>query len=175
MFAISGSDDINEYVKSLGADACINYKATQDVSAAIQRAAPNGIDIYWDNVGADLLDLVINKLSKFGRAILCGVVSQYSADGGKVYGLKNTHSLITSSASLIGFLFSDCLDTYLTLYWLHRKVSLLVKEGKIQCKADIVDGLNQAPRAFIDLFKSANFGKRNLQTGLLTISEQADV
>jgi NADPH:quinone reductase len=105
--AISSSDEKNEYVESLGADASINYKTTDDIAAALQAVAPKGIDIFWDNIGGELLDLILTKFNKFGRAIVCGAISQYSADGGEVYRLKNTHSIITSSACLIGFLFSD--------------------------------------------------------------------
>ncbi|GAB5588167.1 hypothetical protein Unana1_03067 [Umbelopsis nana] len=161
VIAIAGSDDKLEYVKSLGVDACINYKTANDMSAAIQEAAPNGIDIYWDNVGGELLDIAITKLKKFGRVILCGGVSQYSADGGEVYGLKNTHTLITSSASMIGFLFSDYMDTHYHTDFI-AKFRTLIKENKLQYKTDVLNGIDQAPRALIDLFESVNFGKRIL-------------
>ncbi|GAB5587303.1 hypothetical protein Unana1_02203 [Umbelopsis nana] len=161
VIAIAGSDDKLEYVKSLGADACINYKNTNDMSAAIQEAAPNGIDIFWDNVGGELLDIAITKLKKFGRVIVCGAVIQYSADGGEVYGLKNIHTLITSSASLIGFLFSDYMDTHYYTDFI-AKFTTLIKENKLQYKTDVLNGIDQAPRALIDLFESANFGKRIL-------------
>jgi NADPH-dependent curcumin reductase CurA len=157
--AISGSDEKNKYVESLGADATINYRTTTDMAAALQSAAPKGIDIFWDNVGGELLDIILTKFNKFGRAIVCGAISQYSADEGEVYGLKNTHSIITSSASLIGFLFSDYMDTHYYTDFI-AKFTTLVNEGKIKYILDVVDGIEKAPQAFIDLFESANFGKR---------------
>ncbi|KAH8556563.1 YfmJ protein [Umbelopsis sp. PMI_123] len=157
--AISGSDDKNKYVESLGADATINYRTATDMAAALQSAAPKGIDIFWDNVGGELLDLILTNFNKFGRAIVCGAISQYSADEGEVYGLKNTHSIITSSASLIGFLFSDYMDTHYYTDFI-AKFTTLVNEGKIKYMLDVVDGIEKAPQAFIDLFESANFGKR---------------
>ncbi|CAO3676656.1 unnamed protein product [Umbelopsis ramanniana] len=157
--AITGSDEKNEYAASLGANSSINYKTTNDMAVALQNAAPKGIDIFWDSVGGELLDLMLTKFNKFGRAILCGAISQYSADGDEKYGLKNTHSMITSSASLIGFLFSDYMDTHYYTDFI-AKFTTLINEGKIKYKLDVVDGIERAPRAFIDLFESANFGKR---------------
>lgn len=159
VIAISGSDEKNEYAASLGADSLINYKTTKDMAVALQIAAPKGIDIFWDNVGGELLDLILTKFNKFGRAIVCGAISQYSADGAERYGLKNTQSLITSSSSMIGFLYSDYMNTHYYTDFI-AKFTTLINEGKIKYKLDVVDGIEKAPRAFIDLFESANFGKR---------------
>ncbi|KAI9276490.1 putative oxidoreductase [Umbelopsis sp. AD052] len=157
--AISSSDEKNKYAESLGANASINYKTTNDMAAALHTVAPHGIDIYWDNVGGELLDLILTKFKKFGRAIVCGAISQYSADRSEVYRLKNVQSIITSSASLIGFLFSDYMDTHYYTEFI-AKFTTLVNEGKIKYKLDVVDGIEKAPTAFIDLFGGANFGKR---------------
>ncbi|KAI8583052.1 hypothetical protein K450DRAFT_277540 [Umbelopsis ramanniana AG] len=157
--AISSSNQKNQYAESLGANASINYKTTNDMAAALQTVAPKGIDIFWDNVGGELLDLILTKFNKFGRAIVCGAISQYSADGSEVYRLKNVQNIITSSVSLIGFLFSDYMDTHYYTDFI-AKFTTLVNEGKIKYKLDVVDGIEKAPRAFIDLFGSANFGKR---------------
>lgn len=151
---LAGSDEKCAHVTGeLGFDACINYK-TQDLDEALRRECPDGIDVYYDNVAGPILEAVLRCINIGARIPLVGLISQYNAleppPG------PNLLPLLVKRAMIKGFLVSDHLHR--TGEFL-RHVSMWLKEGKIRYRQDVVDGLENAPRAFLGLFRGENLGK----------------
>src|SRR5258708_18452232 len=108
---LAGSPEKCEYVvKELGFDACINYK-TEDVKAALRQHCPNGINVYFDNVGGEILDAALAQLARGARVVLCGAISQYCSTSG-VKGPDNYLSLLVNRARMEGFLVFDFAARY---------------------------------------------------------------
>lgn len=151
----AGSDEKCAWVTGeLGFDACINYK-TQDLKAALKETCPNGIDIYVDNVGGAVLDAVLRRINLHARIPLVGLISQYNATT-SVPG-PNLSPLIVSRALIQGMLVFDHTDRLPDFL---RDMSQWLREGKMRYREDVVEGLENAPRAFIGLFRGENIGKR---------------
>ncbi|KAJ2510788.1 hypothetical protein H4217_007693, partial [Coemansia sp. RSA 1939] len=157
--AVAGSDDKVEFVKSLGADVAFNYKTCGDYTEAIKKAAPQGIDIYYDNVGGPFLDGALANINIHVRIIVCGAITQYNLSSpDQVYGVKNFTRILVQKATVQGFIvFEHYNDQAHNEFF--NKVSKLYKEGKIQYKVDVTEGLANAPRALINLYEGKNFGK----------------
>ena len=157
---IAGGNDKCEYVaKELGFDACVDYKAG-DLTARLQAACPKGIDVYFENVGGEVLDSVLTLLNPFARIPLCGLISQYNATD--VPGGPNWRVLLTNRVLVKGFIVSDHLDRMPAFL---QDVGQWVREGKIKYREDIVTGLENAPNAFIGLLQGKNFGKLIVKVG----------
>lgn len=142
-------------VKELGYDACINYRTSKDLAADLKAACPNGIDVYFDNVGGPVTDNVFPLLNLRGRVVICGQISQYNLDKPEM-GPRVFWHLIRTRGRVEGFLIWDYADRYkegLT------QLAAWIKEGKIKYKEDITDGIENAPRKLIGLLKGENFGK----------------
>ncbi|ORX71245.1 NADP-dependent alkenal double bond reductase P2-like protein [Linderina pennispora] len=156
---VAGSDDKVELVKSIGADAAFNYKTCGTFTEAIKQAAPEGIDIYFDNVGGEFLDATLANINTGARIVSCGMISQYnvkSAD--EAYGLKNTFNIVTKTATFQGILVgkyygSPTEDEFMA------EVGKLYKEGKLRYRIDETTGLENAPQAVLNLFDGKSFGK----------------
>ncbi|KAJ1943704.1 hypothetical protein EC988_006169, partial [Linderina pennispora] len=155
---VAGSDEKVEYVKSLGADAVINYKTCSDFDKAIKEAAPEGIDVYFDNVGGEFLDAVLLNLNFGARVVLCGTMSTNGLDRSKVYGVKNLDLLVTKNIT-INTLFYALLSGSQVETDFIAEVSELAEQGKIQLKMDVRNGLESAAPALMDQFQGKNFGK----------------
>ncbi|KAJ2823978.1 hypothetical protein FBU31_004115 [Coemansia sp. 'formosensis'] len=155
----AGSDDKVAFVKSLGADAAFNYKTCGDLNAAIKGAAPDGVDVYFDNVGGEFLDAALLNMNAFGRIAECGMISQYNATADTAYHIQNLVRVIPKRISIHGFIVSDyyAKPDYANFI---AEVSAMLKEGKITYKLDEVVGLENAPQGLLDLFEGKNFGKR---------------
>eukprot|EP01018_Ginkgo_biloba_P011404 Gb_28527 [translate_table: standard] len=139
----------------LGFDDAFNYKEEPDLKAALKRCFPNGIDIYFENVGGDMLDAVIENMNDHGRIAICGVISQYNTDETK--GISDLIQLVYKRIKMQGFLAADYLNIFPEFI---DKAHDLLKEGKIQCLEDISDGLENVPSAFVGLFEGKNVGKK---------------
>jgi len=138
----------------LGFDAAINYK-TENVRRAIREACPEGVDVFFDNVGGDILQAAISNLALRGRVVLCGAIAQYNDDAPRP-GPNNLQMLISHRGRMEGFVVLDYMDRAgEALADLGRWMS----EGKITYKTDVVDGLDNAPEALDRLFTGANMGK----------------
>ncbi|AXF55388.1 NADP-dependent oxidoreductase [Salicibibacter kimchii] len=154
---IAGSDEKVTYLKhELHFDEVINYKTSGNIREALKTACPNGIDIYFDNVGGDITDAVLLQLNFHARVALCGQIAHYNAE--KVEsGPRFLPYLLTRSVLLKGFIVRDYADRY------EEGINALAKwlnEGKIKYKETIVEGLENAPDAFLGLFRGENLGKQ---------------
>src|SRR5215475_3915559 len=152
---IAGSDEKCKWItEELGFDAAINYKS-EKVREALKRTCPNGIDIYFDNVGGETLDAVLAQINLGARISICGLISQYNATA-PVPGPYYFSNILTKRARLQGFIVTD---------YLHRATEALAEltrwyqEGKLKYRVDVVEGLQNAPRAVNKLFDGSNQGK----------------
>ena len=145
-------------VKELGFDACIDYKAG-DVKAGLKEHCPKGVDIYFDNVGGDILDAVLTRITRGARIIICGAISQYN-NTTPVKGPANYLSLLVNRARMEGIVVFDYADRYPLAI---AEMAAYLKEGKMKSKEDVVDGLNTFPETLLKLFNGENFGKLVLQ------------
>ena len=146
-------DKIDWLLKEAGADQVINYKTETDIGAALAKAAPNGIDIYFDNVGGDHLEAAIANANDFARFALCGMIAQYN---GEPVGPRNIYAVIEKSLKLQGFIASNHLDLWPDF---QRDMKQWIAQGRIKWKETVVAGLENSPKAFLDIFAGANAGK----------------
>lgn len=145
-------------VKELGFDACIDYKAG-DVKAGLKEHCPKGVDIYFDNVGGDILDAVLTRITRGARIIICGAISQYN-NTTPVKGPANYLSLLVNRARMEGIVVFDYADRYPVAI---AEMAGYLKEGKMKSKEDVVEGLENFPETLLKLFNGENFGKLVLQ------------
>jgi len=138
----------------LGFDACIDYKA-EDVAARLRETCPDGIDVYFDNVGGEILDAVLGQINQRARIALCGAISQYN-DVDAPPGPQNLVNLVPQRGRMEGFIVLDYLDRFLEAI---LQLGQWVEEGRVKYAEEIVDGLEQAPRAMRKLFTGENTGK----------------
>jgi len=153
-----GKDKCDFVVKQLGFDACIDYKGGS-VKDGLKEHCPNGVDVYFDNVGGDILDTVLTRINMKARIVICGAISQYN-NTTPVKGPANYLALLVNRARMEGIVVFDYADRY------HLGVAALgqwMKEGKVKSKEDIVQGLEHFPQALNMLFEGKNFGKLVLQ------------
>jgi NADPH-dependent curcumin reductase len=147
-------------VQELGFDACIDYKAAAgSVRAGLKEHCPQGVDIYFDNVGGEILDEVLARINRKARIIICGAISQYN-NTSAVQGPKNYLSLLVNRARMEGLVVFDYADRY------HLAVAEMagyLQDGRMQSKEDVVAGLNHFPEFLLKLFSGENFGKLVLQ------------
>lgn len=152
---VAGSDEKCRYVaEELGFDACINYK-TDNLNDAMKVACPDGIDVFFDNVGGPVLEAALRRMNVFGRIPLVGFISQYN-DTKPAPG-PNLGSVLANRLTLRGMIILDHIQRMPAFL---ADMSTWLREGKIKHREDIVEGLENAPRAFLGLFKGENIGKR---------------
>lgn len=152
---IAGSEEKTTYLSdTLGADETINYK-TENVSEALLRACPEGIDVYFDNVGGDISDAVYPLLNKFARITQCGAIASYNVPNDQ--GPRMQMHLIKSSALIKGFTVGDYQDRFQEGF---QQLSSWLKEGKLTYEETIKEGFDQIPNAFFGLFTGENIGKQ---------------
>jgi len=144
--------------EDLGFDACIDYK-TEDIAARLKQTCPKGVDVYFDNVGGDILDAVLAHINLRARIVLCGAISMYNATE-LPPGPKNYVSLIIQRARMEGFIITDFLPRFPEAF---MQINQWIGEGKIKYAVDVVQGLENAPTAINRLFTGANTGKLLVQ------------
>lgn len=154
----AGSDDKVAYLKDeLGFDAAFNYK-TDDVYKAVRDCNPNGIDVYFENVGGPVLEAVINNLNFNSRIALCGLISMYNATLDDMPpGPRNMAVLVGRNVKMQGFIVSNYPE--LCREWIGIGAGWL-KEGKLKYRESVAEGIENAPQAFIDMLGGKNFGKQ---------------
>jgi NADPH-dependent curcumin reductase CurA len=141
-------------VKTLGFDACIDYKAG-NLKDGLKQHCPNGVDVYFDNVGGDILDTVLTRLSRKARIVICGAISQYN-NTTAVKGPANYLSLLVNRARMEGMVVFDYADRYSIAI---QEMGQWMRAGKLVSKEDVVEGLETFPEALLKLFSGENFGK----------------
>jgi NADPH-dependent curcumin reductase CurA len=145
-------------VDELGFDAAIDYKS-EDVHAALRRTCPDRINVYFDNVGGDILDAALTRLARGARVVLCGAVSQYN-NTGPMKGPSNYMALLVDRACMTGFLVFDFADRYGEAA---REMAGWFATGKLKSHEDVVKGLETFPDALNKLFRGENMGKLVLE------------
>ncbi|KAL9240720.1 hypothetical protein vseg_014906 [Gypsophila vaccaria] len=152
----AGSKEKVDLLKNkFGFDEAFNYKEEEDLDAALRRYFPEGIDIYFENVGGKMLDAVLVNMRLHGRIPVCGLISQYNLENPE--GVHNLFCLITKRIRMEGFLVGD----YYHLYGKYLEMILPhIKEGKISYVEDVAQGLESAPSALIGLYSGKNVGKQ---------------
>ena len=156
---IAGSPEKCKWVTDdLGFDACINYK-TENIAARLKQTCPKGIDVYFDNVGGDILDAVLAQINLRARIVLCGAISMYNATD-LPPGPKNYVSLIIHRSRMEGFIITDFLPRFPEAF---MQISQWIGERKIKYAVDVVQGLENATTAINRLFTGANTGKLLVQ------------
>ena len=152
---IAGGAQKCDYVKrELGFDACIDYKAG-NLAAALKEACPNGVDVYFDNVGGEILDRVLREMNLFSRLVVCGLISDYNAT--EPYAIKNWRSVLVNRIRIQGMIVFDWKDRYGEAL---KALSAYLAEGKLKYRESVVEGLQNAPKGLIALLKGQNFGKQ---------------
>jgi NADPH-dependent curcumin reductase CurA len=157
---VAGSPDKCAWVvKEAGFDACVNYK-TEPLGPALQKACPNGIDVYFDNVGGAVLEAALTLINMNARIPLCGLISQYNATA--LPPGPNLAPILVNRALIKGFIISDHMDRLPDFL---RDTTQWYREGKLKYREDVVVGLERAPEAFIGLLRGRNFGKLLVKAG----------
>jgi hypothetical protein len=151
---IAGGAKKCAFVKdTLGFDACVDYKAEKDLTAAVKTACPNGVDVYFDNVGGTVSDAVLANLNFYARVALCGSISQYNTAD---LGPRLMGTFVGKRVTARGFIVWDFNQKYGPAL---RQMGEWVRSGRIKYREDVVEGIDKAPRAFIGLLRGENFGK----------------
>ncbi|MBM3570189.1 MAG: NADP-dependent oxidoreductase [Alphaproteobacteria bacterium] len=151
---IAGGKEKCDWVREIGFDACIDYKSG-DLLANLKAACPKGIDVYFENVGGEVLEAVLRLLNFRARIPLCGLISQYNDTEDR--GTRGVRHLLINRAMIQGFIVSDYLER-----WPHALTELTqwFVQGKLKYRETVSQGLESAPEAFIGLLKGRNFGKQ---------------
>ena len=157
-----GRDKCDWLLKEAGFDAAIDYK-NENVGEALTKHCPQGINVYFDNVGGEILDHALARLAYGARVVVCGAISQYNNLGERnPVGPKNYFNLIMQHARMEGFLVFHFMPRYSEAI---AEMSRWYAEGKLKNEVDLQQGLENAPKTIIRLFTGANFGKQLLKLG----------
>ena len=141
-------------VDELGFDAAIDYKA-EDVRKSLRTHCPNGVNVYFDNVGGDILDIVLTQIARHARIVMCGAISQYN-NTTPIKGPSNYLSLLVNRARMEGMVVFDYASRYPHAI---NDIAAWIAAGKLKSREDIVEGLENFPEALLKLFSGENFGK----------------
>ncbi|KAL3835115.1 hypothetical protein ACJIZ3_009851 [Penstemon smallii] len=148
-------DKVDLLINKFGFDAAFNYKEEEDLNAALKRYFPDGIDIYFENVGGEMLDAVLLNMRLRGRIAVCGMISQYNLEEHE--GVRNLFCLVTKRIRMEGFVVLDHYHLYPKFLEL---VLPLIRDGKLTYVEDIAQGLESGPAALVGLFSGRNVGKQ---------------
>ena len=141
-------------VKELGFDACVDYKAG-NLHRDLKEACPKGIDVNFENVGGEVMDTVLRLMNPFSRMIVCGLISDYNAV--EPYAMKNYRAILVNRIKVQGMIVFDWQKRYGEGI---RELGGLLAQGKLKYRESVVEGIENAPQAFIGLLKGQNFGKQ---------------
>jgi NADPH-dependent curcumin reductase CurA len=150
---IAGGQDKCDYLRSIGFDAAIDYKH-QDVQAALKEHCPKGVDVYFDNVGGEILEAVLTRLAMHARIVICGAISQYNE--AKMQGPSNYMMLLVTRSSMTGMVVFDYVSRYAEAA---KEMAGWMATGELKTREDIVEGLETFPDTLLKLFKGENTGK----------------
>lgn len=154
---IAGGREKCDYSRAkFGFDAMIDYKATRDITEAIAEACPEGVDVYFDNVGAEQLNGAVANMKSFGRILICGQVAEYNLEPEQRLGLRDVSSFIGKRLDMRGFVVLDHPEFFSEA---RQTMAEWIKTGKLIYREHVVEGLENAPAAFCGLFQGENFGR----------------
>jgi len=152
---IAGGKEKCAYVlDELGFDVCVDYKAGH-LERDLSEACPKGVDVYFDNVGGETLDLLLSLMNFRGRIVVCGMISDYNAI--EPYGVKKWRSILINRLKVQGMIVFDWLERYPEA---NAALLDLVIAGRLKCRESVLEGIESAPRGLIRLLKGENFGKQ---------------
>jgi len=152
---VAGGREKCDYVtRELGFDACIDYKS-EDLAAALKRDCPQGVDVYFENVGGEMFDTVLARMNLFSRIIVCGMISQYNVT--EPYGVKNLRYVLTNRIRMQGMIVFDWQERYGEAL---KALAGHLAQGRLKYRESVVQGLENAPRGLIQLLQGKNFGKQ---------------
>ena len=152
---IAGGAAKCDYVrKELGLDACIDYKAG-NLAAALKEACPNGVDVYFDNVGGEIFDTLLARMNLHSRVVVCGLISDYNAT--QPYSIRNWRAVLVNRIRLQGMIVFDWKERYREAL---DALAGYFGQGRLKYRESVVEGLENAPRGLIALLKGENFGKQ---------------
>ncbi|QOY90760.1 NADP-dependent oxidoreductase [Paludibaculum fermentans] len=151
----TGTDSKVQYIRSLGFDGALNYRTDQPYPEALARLCPNGIDCYFDNVGGELTDAAMTLMNFRGRVAVCGQISQYN-DRSKDVGQRPFTEILVKQLRVEGFIVTRWAARFPEG---RKQMATWWKEGRLRNEETITDGLENAPKAFIGLFRGENTGK----------------
>lgn len=157
----AGADEKVEWLKGIGFDEAINYKTTENMHKAIGEACPDGVDVYFDNVGGEITDAVLARLNVNGRVAVCGQIALYNATE-QPTGPRHLTKLIETRGKIQGFLVSDYEDRYAEGV---QRLARWVNSGDLQYEETVNEGIENAPEAFLGLFEGVNIGKQLVKVG----------
>ena len=150
----AGSDEKCQYLlDDCGFDAAFNYK-TESTDAALKKHCPDGLHIYYDNVGGEMLDAALANLARGARVVICGAISQYNATS--MYGPKNYMKIVTARGTMTGIIVFDFADRYAEAV---AQLSAWLNSGQMRTKQQIEHGIENFPAALLKLYTGDNFGK----------------
>ncbi|MDA6071600.1 NADP-dependent oxidoreductase [Flavobacterium sp. AC] len=153
---ITGSDQKVTLLESkFKFDHAINYKTVTDLNEAVKKYCPQGVDVYFDNVGGEISDAVLANINKYARLPVCGAISLYNNTAAAT-GPRLQPLLLTKSATMTGFIVSDFTEHFAET---QKKMTSWFKEGKLIYSETIIEGFDNIPQAFLDLFEGTNQGK----------------
>jgi len=155
---IAGGPQKCAYLKELGFDAAIDYK-NEDVRMALRQHCPDGVNVYFDNVGGEILDTVLAQLARGARVVICGAISQYNSTTA-IKGPANYLSLLVNSARMEGFIVFNYASRYAEAA---REIGGWLTSGKFKSREDIVEGFETFPDTLLRLFRGENLGKLMLK------------
>jgi NADPH-dependent curcumin reductase CurA len=156
-----GQEKCRWLVEDLGFDAAIDYKA-EDVRLSLRKTAPEGVDVYFDNVGGEILDAVLTRLAREARIVICGAVSQYNATDGP-RGPRNYLALLVARASMTGMVVFDYAPRYREAA---SELAAWMADGRLISREDVMEGgVQRFPDALLKLFAGENVGKLVLRVG----------
>jgi NADPH-dependent curcumin reductase CurA len=155
VIGLVGSPDKAALIRDLGFDAAIDYRATPDIAGEIAKAAPEGVDVYFDNVGGEMLEAILPLMRLHGRIAVCGMIGQYN-DADHPHGVKTLWQMVVNRLKMQGFITYDYPQH---LEQAQRELDAWVAEGKLKPLANLRDGFERLPEAFIDLMSGRTMGK----------------
>ncbi|RDL32996.1 putative reductase RED1 [Venustampulla echinocandica] len=165
-----GSDDKLEFItKELDFDGGFNYKKEKPLDA-LRRLAPNGVDIYYENVGGEQLDAALEVMNERGRVIACGMISQYNLGPDEKYGVKNLMYLVSKRLTMRGFIVGDKDMGPVHFADRNRNVAKWLHDGTFKATISVTDGIDNGPEGFTGMLEGKNFGKSVLKIADIEVS-----
>lgn len=156
----AGSAEKTAWLEELGWEGVFDYRE-RGPSAALRELAPDGVDIYFDNVGGEHLEAAIGAMRTYGRVVACGSISRYN-DAEPAAGPRNMFLVVTKRLKMQGFIISDHFDRFGEFF---AEASEWVRDGRLRYRETVVEGIENAPRAFLGLLRGENIGKMLVQVG----------